>query len=52
MTAGHIAGAILIVGAISGLGIYLEGRLRNARATRRAERRRHEERGRQRSKHK
>ena len=46
MTTGYIAGAIIAAGVVTGLGIYLESRLRNARATRQAERRRREERNR------
>ena len=48
MTTGHIVGAIIAAGVVTGLGIYLESRLCNARATRIAERRRHEERNRRR----
>ena len=46
MTTGHIVGAIIAAGVVTGLGIYLESRVRNARATRVAERRRREERNR------
>jgi uncharacterized membrane protein YciS (DUF1049 family) len=48
MSTGHIVAAIIAAGVVTGLGIYLESRLRNARATRQAERRRHEERNRRR----